>query len=262
MPQLGGMLALGIGMAWFFCALCDVEARGSGMACTHFMDYWTYVFGGMGVYLPDGKTPFEFPAPFLAAHLLGLFQQGYYWGEDRKCMEAVRLLGAGGRKRGLAAKWLWNLAAAAGYYLCLYGAMALYCVCRGNVLDFGGDAALERELFGVSYIASGCGNALKLMSCVLLAGLALHGLVFLLSFFVGGAAGMLFSAACLGASAYWATPWLAGNLAMPLRSTLAEEGPFPVGLGMGAATLLLAGTLLAGLFFIRKYNFLDKEERI
>ena len=44
MPQLGGMLALGIGMAWFFCALCDVEARGSGMACTHFMDYWTYVF--------------------------------------------------------------------------------------------------------------------------------------------------------------------------------------------------------------------------
>ncbi len=214
-----------------------------------------YAFGGMEEYIPSPGEPFRFPAFWMLLYLLLSYITLYYPFNDLEEFGQHLLIRSGGRKLWWLSKCIWNLSSVVCFFLLAWLIFAVGCLVTGTSLSL----ELSTKVTGMlqinpeKYAQFPASLTLQIFLLPLLVMAALNLFQMTLSLFIKPFYSFIATAAVLITSAYYLSPFLIGNYAMPLRSDqLVGNG---VGLAAGiffAAILALLSVVAGGVAFQRR----------
>lgn len=255
------LLLLPAGMLLFCANLYRWVQEMEPGALLDLQDYLVYIFGGMGRYSPSPDEPFLFPGIWVCSVGLMLFLMLRYPREELYESGQQLLQRSGGRCRYWIAKCVLQLVMTVCCFALAYGTVLLFTLLtRGTLLEsLNGEwvEILGRVNVNWDEIAqSPPWMYLMPPATVLL----MAGIQQIVSLLTGISIGYLVSLGLMIASAYFMTPWLAGNYGMLYRagSVMAE------GFAMEQSLLVcvLAWVLMSaagGVYFCRM-DILKREE--
>lgn len=217
-------------------------------------DYLVSFWAGIKEYtLMDGE-PFRFPAAWALVVLVGLCLMLWYPVRNAHGMGVLTTVACGSRWRWWLAKCAWTLIALTLYGLVALVVAALAAIAEGGVPDF----AIHEELpailgFRPSQTAPAPYDALPFFAALASVSFGVAFVQLALAMALAPPVAFGCNVTVLFLSAFYCTPWLAGNYLMAARSDVFMTGGVELwqGLVMGLA-LSTASIVFGGLWFSRK----------
>lgn len=234
---------------------------------THFAvptlgDLLLYLFGGCDLYLFDLSKPFSIPFRWLLLVLLAIYVNFDLADESITGVNIQLLLRSAGRKKYWLSKVICVVVGASLYFL--LGILTTIVCC----LAFGGECTLEIDNLILNVMQLSSMVPRKSISPGFLPALAVEFLGVLsivlvqqfLSLLVKPAGSFFCMAAFLVMSAYFMAPYLFGNYAMMIRSSLLCDGGLDAAKGFVILMIVCLLSVLGGcIVFVRK-DILSKGE--
>lgn len=227
------------------------------------MDYLLFLLGGMRKYDPGIESSFIFPVRWLIFHVFVLYATLYYPCRDLLSpVGNVLIIKAQSRGLWWVSKCIWNLLFIISSYMIVFIVNILFCVVAGENISFGITPQLVKEVMGADMILQGAMPALSfyivLMPMMVSAAISLLEMFFTMLLRPVFSFGIL--VILLLTSAYWVSPGLIGNYAMPIRSSYLMEQGVSFSSGIIFCSLLSILCVIAGIRYFRKYDILNITE--
>lgn len=226
--------------------------------------YVSYCFKGMQTIsrhtLSEG---FQVPVFWLFMMILPLLITLNYPFRDMKTIGPLVLLKSGSRVQWWLSKCVWNLSCTVGYFLLLYGTVAIYCVSTHVPLTMetaiGPVMALFVDADVMALVAEGMSMGQRCFVLLLLPFVtvaSMNMLEMLLSLLIGPAYSFLICVALYAASSYVTTPLLLGNFANLTRSGAFINEGLDGNLGLVLCMVTLAGSIVIGVLCFHRRDIL------
>ena len=220
-----------------------------------------YVFGGMQEYDPHWDKQFIFPAKWMLLYLLLAYLTLYYPYNNLFEHGQNILIRSGGRCLWWTSKCLWNICTVVLFFLIGWTVLLLGCITTKipislelsrNMWMFLGMREFGQYLYPKNL-------SLEILLLPILVMMACNILQMTLSLFIRPIYSFMITGLLLLGSAYYQSPFLIGNYAMPIRSNrMIENGMNPY-CGILFSAVLVIGCFILGLFYFKKYDILKKE---
>lgn len=255
------LLLLPTGMLLFCANLYRWVQEMEPGAILDLQDYLVYIFGGMGRYSPSPDEPFLFPGIWVCSVGLMLFLMLRYPREELYESGQQLLLRSGGRCRYWIAKCVMQLVMTVCCFTLAYGTVLLFTLLtRGTLLEsLNGEwvEILGRVNVNWDEIAqSPPWMYLMPPATVLL----MAGIQQIVSLLTGISIGYLVSLGLMIASAYFMTPWLAGNYGMLYRAGSVMAEGFAIEQSLLVCVLAWVLLWAAGGIYFCRMDILKREE--
>ena len=254
---LTSCLALSAGAA----ELDQLEAF-HGKVTPGFVDFILYLYGGMESYIPAPGSLFTFPMRWMAVFLPAVLLTLQYPFRDMQGFGQQILIRTKGRMAWWLSKCTWNLCNILVYHGCIFGTAALFCSTVGAdvpgvfhkellyaVFQVRKDNLMPQEtvwpgaMLLLPVLVSFCLSLLQMSLTLLIRPV--------FSFFT--------MAFIMISSAYFTSPYFAGNYAMPLRYNMVCKG----GVSMEIGVMLSVGGMVfavgAGCMVFQRYDILNRD---
>lgn len=220
-----------------------------------------YIFAGMQKYIPDPTSPFLFPMIWLLLYIVLAWITLEYAANDLAAYGQQILIRTGGRTKWWLSKCIWNIITVAAFFCTIWLSLLIFCLAAGYPITLTLHASFLMNILDTQVTGNDSATTLLLATFVgtPLALIALNLLQMTLTLFMKPILSFCVTAAILVLSAYWLTPYLIGNYAMPMRNTafLAAGMKFPAGI---LFALVLGGAAAAvGALRFRHYDILEIE---
>lgn len=227
-----------------------------------FADAVFFIFGGMEKYIPQPDRPFLFPVTWILLCIFLLRMTLEYAYNDLQTYGQQLLIRAGTRTAWWLSKCLWNIVCAVGFFVFVWAVIFLYCAVTGIPLNLTLHANILTYTLNTADISGPAISYKMLLSVFLVTPLILLALSLLqmtLTLFVQPIYSFCIIAAVLVISAYWQSPLLPGNYAMPVRSSQYTSDGVSLTVGLFYAGAMIVGAILIGAVRFRHYDILQKE---
>jgi hypothetical protein len=228
-----------------------------------FGDYLMYIYGGMNKYDPSAGDPFVFPIRWAVVFLSVAFITLNYPYKDMQTFGQQILI----RTRGRTAWWLskcgWNIVCAAVYHALFFITVALFCVFTNASISIDINKDLIYAVFhtGTADIVANIGVVWPFFILIVpaLVSLALNLFQMVLSLFIKPIFSFFVTAFLIISSAYYTSPFLIGNYAMPLRNDVVITDGVNWTVGIIVSIVLALAAVIAGSICFRKYDIINRD---
>lgn len=227
-----------------------------------FADAVFFIFGGMEKYVPQPDAPFIFPVAWILLCISLLRMTLEYAYNDLQTYGQQLLIRTGTRTAWWLSKCLWNIVCVVGFFIFMWIVIFLYCAVTQIPLNMTLHADILTNTLNTAAISGPAISYKMLLSVFLVTPLILLALSLLqmtLTLFVQPIYSFCMITAVLVVSAYWQSPLLPGNYAMPVRSSQYTSDGVSLTVGLLYAGAMIVGTILIGLVRFRHYDILQKE---
>jgi hypothetical protein len=249
----------------------DLTIRVSGLNATGFFgdemragfsDYLAYLYGGMDKYVPGPSMPFLFPSRWAMIFLSAAFATLTYAYKDMQSYGQQILVRMRGRISWWLSKCVWNAAKTLLYHSLCFLACVMFCIFAGVSLSGGMDKDILYAVFNTSrenipQAAGAWPTSMLLLPVLISVGLNLAQMT--LSLFVRPVFSFLALAFLMIISAYFTSPYLIGNYAMPMRYDAVILGGVNIHAGWIIGCAFIVVPVLAGALRFRRYDILNME---
>lgn len=217
-------------------------------------DYILYYIHGMKEYDPEVDQSFLFPALWMFNILTCCFLCLHYPLEDLEKSGKHRLILSQNRREWWLSKCIWSCSMVSIYYLIEYFISFIFAWIRGAKLSVYASSYTKLVMgYGSGKTLEGPYNLLPFMGLIPLVVMGLCLLQLAISLVIRPIYSYLVVVTILLASAYYSTPFLIGNFAMPVRSQLFQEEGLSLFSGvMAAIGLGIVSSILGMLIFQKK----------
>lgn len=227
-----------------------------------FADFVMYIYGGMDTYIPGLGEPFMFPVRWLVVFLSVVFITLDYPYKDMQGYGQQILIRTKGRMAWWLSKCGWNTLCILVYHGLVFLSVALFCAITKSDFTGGLNKNLIYVVFQVERIHMASDTTIWTYDMLLLPIFVSFGMNMLqmtLSLFIKPAFSFLITAFLMISSAYFTTPYLVGNYAMPIRYdvVITNGVSAKTGVIISAAIALLA--IIAGSIRFRRYDILNRD---
>lgn len=227
-----------------------------------FADYIMFIYGGMDKYVPDLSDPFVFPVRWVIVFLTLSFITSNYPYKDMQGFGQQILLRTQGRTVWWLSKCGWNILCSLVYHCLIFGTAALFCLAVKGSLFGEINKDLQYAVFEV-----GRGNVLlddtpwpfAILVIPVLISLGINLLQMTLSLFVKPIFSFFLIAFLMISSAYFMSPYLIGNYAMPIRCGMVIKDGVGIAIGLAISSVLIIISVGVGMIRFHYYDILNEE---
>lgn len=222
-------------------------------------DYLLYPFAGMEEYVPRPGEPFTFPVIWMLIYLFLAMMTLYYPYNDLNGFGRSVLVHSGKRSVWWYSKCIWNMVSVLMFFVTALIVILMFCLFRGISLTL----VISSEMEGVLKLSSDTlptNISLQVLLLPILVLISLCLLQMTLSLFIKPLFSFCVIVTLLLASAYYFTPFMIGNYAMPLRNADAIANGFHVLPGVGFSIILAIVSMMIGQFFFQKHDIVGSDE--
>lgn len=219
------------------------------------------VFQGMQEYSPTLDRQFTFPAVWMLMYLVLAYFTLHYPYNDLEESGQNLLIRSRGRRLWWISKCIWNMVTVILFFVTGWGVVLVSCLIRGIpiTMEISGNIAYFLELRFSQFWLYPDHLTLEILVMPMLVMAACCLLQMTLSLFIRPVFSFMVTGAVLLASAYYQSPFLIGNYAMPIRSSrLMMHGIDPV-YGIFFSIGVMALAFVTGLVRFKKYDILRRE---
>lgn len=227
-----------------------------------FADFIMYIYGGEDKYVPEPSDPFLFPARWMVVLLPVAFITLNYPYKDMQAYGQQILIRTKGRTAWWLSKCGWNIVSVLVYHGLIFLTTALFCAIMQ--VDFTG--RLNKELiyavFGVSRENIAPNNTLwplTMLFLPILVSLGMNLFQMALSLFIKPMFSFFVTAFLMILSAYFTSPYLVGNYAMPLRYDVVMKGGVSANIGVIFLLVMVLGAVIGGSIRFHRYDILNRD---
>jgi hypothetical protein len=228
-----------------------------------FGDYVMYLYGGMNKFDPSAGNPFVFPIRWVVVFLSVAFITLNYPFKDMQTFGQQILIRTKGRTAWWLSKCLWNVASVAVYHALIFLTVTLFCVFTNASLSTDINKDLIYAVFHTALpdIVDNAGRAWPFFILVIpaIVSLALNIFQMTLSLFIKPTFSFLVTAFLMISSAYYTSPFLIGNYAMPLRNEVVTTGGVNTTIGIIVSIALALFAVIFGSICFRGYDVLNRD---
>lgn len=227
-----------------------------------FANYIGFLYGGMAEYIPSPNNPFLFPVRWLLILLLILFITLNYPYDDMQSLGQQILIRTKGRALWWLSKCGWNLCCSLLFHLMIYAVVLVFCLATKAGLTGGADVYLMNVVFTTSRETQVSAEGTLPFAVLLLPvaiSIGINLLQMTLSLFLKPIFSFLAVAVLMLSSAYFMSPFLVGNYAMPIRYSFMHTKGVRTDVGIIVAVMLILVSLVAGLVRFQHYDILNRD---
>lgn len=233
-----------------------------------FGDYWLYIFGGMKEYIPSPLESFKFPVFWMVLFLYLFYVTLYYPYNDLLGYGQNVLVRSRGRFNWWLSKCMWNAFTVLSFFLIGVVTVALFCAITSGVFSVKISPNMYTEVFSLgeggilfepvppkypAYITG------ALIGLPILTAIAISQLQMLVSLWLRPIFSFCVTAAVLVASAYYVSPFMIGNYAIPIRcDAVISNGVSPVTGVITLSVIIIVCIIVGGIAF-KHYDIINKE---
>lgn len=226
-----------------------------------FGDAVFYIFAGMSEYTPLPDQPFRLPFIWILLYIVLLWVTLEYASDDLTSSGQQLLIRTKGRTAWWLSKCIWNFLCVLSFFVLMWGEILLFCVAQGFKVSLSLHATFLASI--VPGVLGGSGYLLPLLlSLFVITPLIMYALSMLQMVLTLWLKPIISYAICVGIltiSAYAFSPLFIGNYAMPVRNSAFFGGGVSNTAGLWFAIVLIAISVIMGIFRFRKYDILPVE---
>ena len=227
-----------------------------------FADFMAYIYGGMDKYIPGPSNNFVFPVRWAILFLSISFIALNYPFKDIQTIGQHILIRTKGRTKWWLSKCGWNILITSVYHgLILFVALLFCVVTQSNI-----SGEINKELLHIvfemdktSLIDSGTKIPFYTLFLPILISVSINLFQMTLSLFLKPMFSFFATALLLISSAYFTSPYLIGNYAMPVRYNFVITNGINVPLGAVISAILICAFVLIGVIRFHYYDILNRE---
>lgn len=227
------------------------------------IDYLFYIFAGMKEYIPNDpeSDSFVFPIKWVLLHLFILYCTLYYPSRDLSSLGLNILLRTKGRIAWWLSKSIWNICYVLAMYGLIFLTVILFCLLMNQPLSLQITPQFINDLSEAGSPFDSFSNKLVIVTLLLplLLSIGWNLLQMTFALVIKPIYSFGVMAVMLLASAYYLTPFLPGNHAMPIRSIYVIENGLQIRDGIIASIILICLSLLIGSLYFCRMDILDEE---
>lgn len=260
---LPALVAAGV----FFDAMSGVKKYlsywGSDGGTVSFGDYWFYLYGGMKEYVPAPENPFQVPIIWIIVLVSVSFLVLNYPVRDMCGVGSQILVQTGGRSKWWFSKCVWNVLSTFTYHFILITVTVLLCAVYHIDMNIKYNIELQKTLFHMEVDAPLVAHTtipIVVFILPVLFSMAINLVQMTLSLFIKPVFSFLTVCVLLISSAYFLSPFMLGNYAMPLRCQLIYSGGVSYRLGIIVSVMLMVISVVTGLLCFKRYDILCRED--
>lgn len=225
-----------------------------------FTDFILYIYGGMDQYIPDSGDPFLFPVRWVVVFLSAAFITLNYPYKDMQTYGQQILIRTKGRLAWWLSKCGWNILSILVYHGLIFLTAAMFCAVTKADFAGGINKDLIYAVFQVERIHMTSDTTRWTFAMLLLpifVSLGMNLLQMTLSLFIKPTFSFLTTAFLMISSAYFTSPYLVGNYAMPMRYDLVITDGVSAKSGMIISSAIALLAVVAGSIWFRRYDILN-----
>lgn len=227
-----------------------------------FADMMMYIYGGMDQYNPNSGDSFLFPVRWGIVFLSVAFLTLHYPEQNKQTYGQQILIRTKGRTAWWLSKCGWNIISVLVYHGLIFLTAALFCVITRADFTGGFHKDLIYAVFQVHRIHMTPDTAawtFAMLFLPVLVSLELNLLQMTLSLFIKPMFSFLIIAFLMVSSAYFTSPALMGNYAMPMRYDAVITDGVNATAGIIISTVIALISIITGIIQFRHCDILNRE---
>lgn len=227
-----------------------------------FADYMMYMYGGMDKYVPEPGNPFIFPVRWTVVFLVLPFITLNYPYKDMQGFGQQILVRTRGRTIWWLSKCVWNILSVLVYHCLVFGIAALFGIAVGGGISGEINKDLQYAIFQIardSVLDNDAPWSFVIILLPVLVSLCINLLQMTLSLFIKPVFSFFVVAFLMISSAYFTSPYLIGNYAMPVRYDMVIKDGVSITVGLVVSLVLIIVAVGVGTIRFHQYDILNKE---
>lgn len=250
-------------------ACLDLSGRVLGLNSFHyfdtkvqagFADFLMYIYGGMDQYVPEPGNPFRFPVRWLIVLLSMAFITLNYPYKDMHAYGQQILLRTKGRTAWWLSKCSWNILSVLVYHGLIFLTVTFFCVFTKSNLTGAINKGLLYIVFQIepSHMAPDTTIwTLTMLLTPVFISMAINLLQMMVSLFIKPMLSFVVTAFLMISSAYFTSPYLIGNYAMPMRYDVVITDGVNASTGIMISAVLALAVVVIGSIRFHRYDILN-----
>jgi hypothetical protein len=237
---------------------------GEGTDTEHSLgDVWFYIYGGMEKYVFSPENPFKFPVVWTMLFVFCAVLVLNYPIRDMLGIGAHYLVGGGSRSKWWISKVIWNVIATIIYHLIIFITIVVSCLVEGISLNNGLNVTMQQSLYEfttwleLDYVTS---IPVTVFLLPVVVSIAMNLFQMTLTLFINPTYSFIVNCVLMISSAYFMTPYMPYNYAMPLRYKWVYIYGFKHQYGFAVAFVIAAVSIVIGFIRFSKYDIIKKED--
>lgn len=225
-----------------------------------FADFIMYIYGGMDQYTPDSGNPFMFPVRWFVVFLSIAFITLNYPYKDMQAYGQQILVRTKGRTAWWLSKCSWNILSVLVYHGLIFLTAILFCIFTKSNLA----GAINKELLYIVFqteIPHMASNTtiwtFTMLFFPIFVSVRINLLQMMVALFIKPMFSFLITAFLMISSAYFTSPYLVGNYAMPMRYDVVITSGVSASIGMLISTILALTAVIIGSIRFHRYDILS-----
>lgn len=223
------------------------------------MDFIIYNLRGMKLYSPNMDGQYLLPAVWMFNQVMIALIVGYYPVRDLEAYGKNTLLRTKSRVNWFLSKIIWTVFMVVVYYLILYIATFVFCVCTNNLLSIEPTEYIMYLFYDIDLKNIYVDNFIVFILTMPIATSVVASVMqVILSYIVNPFISFITVIVMMLSSTYIANPALIGNASMVIRSRFVSPVGFTIGECSMYLLLYLVIALVLGIIYFRKKDILNK----
>lgn len=225
-----------------------------------FADFIMYIYGGMDQYTPDSGNPFRFPVRWIVVLLSIAFITLNYPYKDMHAYGQQILVRTKGRTVWWFSKCSWNILSVIVYHGLIFLTVISFCVFTNRNLTGTINKDLLYTVFQteIPHIAPGTTIwTFTILLSPVFVSVGINLLQMMVSLFIKPMFGFLVTAFLMISSAYFTSPYLIGNYAMPMRYDVVIIDGVSASAGILISAILALAVVVIGSIKFHRYDIMN-----
>lgn len=234
----------------------EVQQKGS------IADYIMYIYGGMDKYVPEPSNHFIFPVRWVVVFLSLSFITLNYPYKDMQGFGQQILVRTKGRTVWWLSKCGWNILSVLMYHCLFLGVAALFCFAVQSGFSREINKDLQYVVFEIDRVSIMPGDApwpFVILVLPVLISMGINLVQMTLSLFIKPIFSFFVVAFLMSSSAYFTSPYLIGNYAMPVRYDMVIKDGVSIAAGIAVSFALIIVSVGIGIIRFHRYDILNED---